>query len=206
MYQLRILVGDGLSAAIYTQTTDVEIEVNGMLTYDREVVKLPPDAKELAARLSTPPSVREVVATSEKQPQQWRYTTDTPADGWFRPDFDDRSWVAGNGGFGRPDTAHASVGTPWQTSDIWLRRKFDLPATALTNPHLRVWHDDDAEVYVNGEKVATLPGAVSGYSYLRLDDTAKTLLKSGANTLAVHVKQVRGGQFADAGLVEVIEK
>ena len=30
----------GLSAAIYTQTTDVEIEVNGLMTYDREVVKM----------------------------------------------------------------------------------------------------------------------------------------------------------------------
>ena len=33
-----------MGAAVYTQTTDVEIEVNGMLTYDRAVVKLPPDA------------------------------------------------------------------------------------------------------------------------------------------------------------------
>ncbi len=30
----------GLSAAVYTQTTDVEVEVNGLMTYDREVVKL----------------------------------------------------------------------------------------------------------------------------------------------------------------------
>ena len=30
----------GLSAAVYTQTTDVEIEVNGLMTYDREVVKM----------------------------------------------------------------------------------------------------------------------------------------------------------------------
>jgi hypothetical protein len=29
----------GLSAAVYTQTTDVEIEVNGLMTYDRAVVK-----------------------------------------------------------------------------------------------------------------------------------------------------------------------
>lgn len=206
MYQLRILAGEGLSAAIYTQTTDVEIEVNGMLTYDRAVVKLPADAKELHARLSSPPSVREVVATSERAPQQWRYTTDAPAEGWFRPEFNDRGWTIGNGGFGRPDTAHASVGTPWQTPDIWLRRTFDLPANALTNPHLRVFHDDDAEVYLNGEKVATLPGSVSGYSYVLLDAGAKALLRSGTNTLALHVKQVRGGQFADAGLVEVVEK
>ena len=34
------LVDAGLSAAVYTQTSDVEIEVNGFMTYDREVVKL----------------------------------------------------------------------------------------------------------------------------------------------------------------------
>jgi beta-galactosidase/beta-glucuronidase len=37
----------GLSAAIYTQTTDVEIEVNGLMTYDRETVKM--DLKRVAA-------------------------------------------------------------------------------------------------------------------------------------------------------------
>ena len=30
----------GLAAAIYTQTTDVETEVNGMMTYDREIIKM----------------------------------------------------------------------------------------------------------------------------------------------------------------------
>jgi hypothetical protein len=205
LYQLRILVGEGLSAAIYTQTTDVEIEVNGMLTYDRAVVQLPADAKELHARLSTPPSVRELVPSSERTPQSWKYSTETPAAGWFAPAFDDRSWKQGHGGFGRPGTARASVGTPWESPDIWLRRSFDLPARALTNPHLRVFHDDDAEVYVNGERIATLPGSVSGYSYVRLDAKALGMFHAGANTLAIHVKQVRGGQFIDAGIVEVIE-
>jgi hypothetical protein len=30
----------GLSAAVYTQTTDVEVEVNGLMTYDRALVKM----------------------------------------------------------------------------------------------------------------------------------------------------------------------
>lgn len=30
----------GFSAAVYTQTTDVEVEVNGLMTYDRKVIKL----------------------------------------------------------------------------------------------------------------------------------------------------------------------
>ena len=34
------LIDDGFASAIYTQTTDVEIEVNGLMTYDRKVVKL----------------------------------------------------------------------------------------------------------------------------------------------------------------------
>jgi hypothetical protein len=35
------LIKQGLSAAVYTQTTDVEIEVNGLMTYDRKVIKMP---------------------------------------------------------------------------------------------------------------------------------------------------------------------
>ncbi len=34
---------DGLSGAVYTQTTDVEGELNGLMTYDREVIKIPPE-------------------------------------------------------------------------------------------------------------------------------------------------------------------
>ncbi len=34
------LVPKGYSGAVYTQTTDVEIEVNGLMTYDRKVIKL----------------------------------------------------------------------------------------------------------------------------------------------------------------------
>jgi beta-galactosidase/beta-glucuronidase len=44
--KLEPLMRDGLSAAVYTQTTDVEIEVNGLLTYDRAVVKM--DASKIA--------------------------------------------------------------------------------------------------------------------------------------------------------------
>jgi beta-galactosidase/beta-glucuronidase len=49
--QLKPLIPNGLAAAIYTQTTDVEIEVNGLLTYDREVLKL--DA-EMLSKLHEP--------------------------------------------------------------------------------------------------------------------------------------------------------
>jgi hypothetical protein len=40
--KLEPLIRDGLSAAVYTQTTDVEGEVNGLMTYDRKVIKFDP--------------------------------------------------------------------------------------------------------------------------------------------------------------------
>lgn len=41
--RLQELIKRGLSAAVYTQTTDVEGEVNGFMTYDRKVIKMPVD-------------------------------------------------------------------------------------------------------------------------------------------------------------------
>ena len=42
IYNLYVLIHKGLAAAVYTQTTDVEIEVNGLMTYDR-IIKMNPD-------------------------------------------------------------------------------------------------------------------------------------------------------------------
>ncbi|MCX6239591.1 MAG: beta-galactosidase [Bacteroidia bacterium] len=38
--QLLKMIKSGFSAAVYTQTTDVEGEVNGLMTYDRKVIKI----------------------------------------------------------------------------------------------------------------------------------------------------------------------
>ena len=40
---LELQRSEGICAAIYTQTTDVEGEVNGLMTYDRAIQKLPPE-------------------------------------------------------------------------------------------------------------------------------------------------------------------
>jgi virulence-associated protein VapD len=43
MKKLEPLAAKGLGGSIYTQTTDVEREINGLLTYDRKVLKFNPD-------------------------------------------------------------------------------------------------------------------------------------------------------------------
>jgi hypothetical protein len=47
--QIVPFIRRGLSAAIYTQTTDVEIECNGLMTYDRRVIKVPEKKLNTAA-------------------------------------------------------------------------------------------------------------------------------------------------------------
>ncbi|WP_276090249.1 sugar-binding domain-containing protein [Pedobacter sp. JY14-1] len=52
------LVRKGLSAAVYTQTTDVENETNGLMTYDRKVIKVPVEKlKQATDKLYTHSSV-----------------------------------------------------------------------------------------------------------------------------------------------------
>ena len=55
MKEMEGLVRQGLSAAVYTQTTDVEGETNGLMTYDRKVMKMPEaKLKALHERLYNP--------------------------------------------------------------------------------------------------------------------------------------------------------
>ena len=204
--QLRLHAGDGLAGAIYTQTTDVEVEVNGVMTYDRAVTKLSPESVAANRRLfEVPPKITHLVPASDRQPQTWRYTTTAPAADWFQPPFDDSSWQSGAAGFGALDTRFAKVGTEWKTADIWLRRTIDLPASPAAAPYLRVFHDDDAEVYVNGVLAAKLPGANGGFQYVPLAGDVRAALRAGKNTIAVHAHQVRGGQFIDVGIADVSE-
>ena len=48
--QLIPFILRGLSAAVYTQTTDVEVETNGLMTYDRKVIKMPADKLNAESR------------------------------------------------------------------------------------------------------------------------------------------------------------
>jgi hypothetical protein len=202
MHRLHPLIGRGLAAAVYTQTTDVEVEVNGFLTYDREVLKL--DAEETARwhkmLFGPAPEFREVVPTSEREPQEWRYTTDKPADGWEAVGFADAGWKTGPGGFGTKGTPAAVIGTEWTTKDIWLRRVVELKEAPTGQLYVRVHHDEDADVFINGVPAASVPGYVTGYYEVPVRRAAAAALKPGRNVIAVHCRQTGGGQYIDVGL------
>lgn len=198
----------GLSAAIYTQTTDVEIEVNGLLTYDRAKIKMDPKRVREAnlAVHRPPPPVRTVLPTAATAETAWRFTTSDPGEGWMAPGFDDSLWSTGPAGFGTRHTPGTTVRTEWSSPAIWVRRTFDLPHDAdLRRLHLRMHHDEDAIVYINGVEALSVKGYTTAYEAFPITEDALRALRPGAkNTIAIHCRQNWGGQYIDAGLDEML--
>ena len=203
------LIARGLSAAVYTQTTDVEVEVNGLLTYDREVLKIDAETA-LEAHRGLGRRIREVVnvlPTSEQEGQKWRYATTKPAEGWMKPDFDDAKWTEGVGGFGERSTPGSKVRTEWKTADIWLRKSVEIPKREWKKPMLRAHWDEDTEVYFNGVLAAKMTGYSVDYGRVGLTKAAREeLAKNRPITIAIHTHQTGGGQYIDVGVVDVIEE
>ncbi|NQU19838.1 MAG: glycoside hydrolase family 2, partial [Candidatus Nealsonbacteria bacterium] len=198
----------GMSAAVYTQITDVETECNGLLTYDRAVIK-PNVAATVAANQGRLPKRKVVVPTSQAKGIPWRYTFDKPADGWFKTDFDDSSWKQGPGGFGTKMTPGAVVRTEWSSDDVWLRREFEMPemkedGVKQDDLELTVHHDEDVEIYINGVLAGSAKAFSTDYEPLDLTAKGRAALKTGKNIFAVHCKQTMGGQCIDVGIVQVI--
>jgi len=192
----------GLCAAVYTQTTDVETECNGLMTYDRAIIKL--DAKKAsAANRGVVPKRNSVVPTSQAKGLAWRYTFEKPADGWYKPAFDASAWKEGPGGFGTKETPGGVVRTVWDTGSIWLRREFEMPEVASEGLSLVVHHDEDAEIYLNGVPAAKTAEYTTGYEVFGISPEALATLKPGKNLIAIHCRQTKGGQYIDAGLAKI---
>ena len=196
----------GLSAAVYTEITDVEVELNGLLTYDRVIVKggvekiYASNNKVIKENLY----INDVLPSSQKNARTWKYTFDNPDDQWFASNFNDAAWKLGAAGFGTKGTPGGTVRTNWDTKDIWMRQKFTLSNLAGIDKDkliLYIDHDDNCEVYINGVKAAIIDGYSSTYTIVKLTGEAKNAIVAGdKNVIAIHCKQISGGQFIDAGI------
>ena len=197
----------GLSAAVYTQTTDVETECNGLMTYDRAVIK--PDVVKIADAnrgvFPPPPEIKVLAPTAQKEAVVWSYTFEKPPANWFSPAFDASAWAEGPGGFGTKGTPGSIVRTEWKGADLWLRREFTLGQEERKSVQLLMHHDEDAEVYLNGVLAAKVTGYTTDYEEFEISPEAKAALKPGRNVMAVQCHQTAGGQYIDVGLIEIIE-
>ena len=206
--RLRGLVGMGLSAAVYTQTTDCEVEVNGLMTYDRAVVKLPVEsvAEDHKSLYRPLPTIKVLLPTAQTSPQLWSYTIKAPGLGWIKPEFDDSAWPTGESGFGTKATPGAIVHTEWKTGDIWLRRSFELDSNTST-----VRRSSSSITTKTPRSTSTASSSPSSRasprptSLVPLTQDAAGAFKPGKNVIAVHCHQTGGGQYIDVGLVDFVE-
>jgi hypothetical protein len=192
----------GLSAAVYTQITDVETECNGLLTYDRRVPKIPAERLLLMNRGEVYRQTMSVLLTNAVfGVPTWRYTIDKPDRDWTSQDFDDRLWKEGPGGFGTATARASIVRTAWTTSDIWLRRSFVLDKECPPGARFYLHHDNGIEVYLNGVLALATKSYLVDYALFDIAPAALATLHTGTNQIAVHCNQTIGPQFVDVGIV-----
>lgn len=145
-----------------------------------------------------------LVNTSETNGQNWLYTTSVPAVSWTELSYNDQSWTSGAGGFGT-SVPNATARTVWSTPQIYMRKKFTATSELPEQLSLRIYYDEDAEVYLNGKLIWSNTGYVQAYQNIILSPEAvKAFIPNAVNILAVHCKQTAGGQYIDAGLAFVM--
>jgi hypothetical protein len=193
-----------LSAAVYTELTDVMTEVNGLLTYDRQP-KAPVEKIKLVNEFQfRAPTYTAVMATSETQGQVWKYTLEQPQEGWSGRDFDDAHWSEGVAGFGNTGE---HIRTTWTSPDVWLRRNFRAGAITpeqIESLVLTEFHQGRIEIYINGVQNFTQQGAnrssEGNYEHRPLSKAVRNaILPNAENVIAVHCHAINEKQSFDAG-------
>ena len=198
----------GLCAAVYTQITDVETECNGLFTYDRKVDQgrpgpggggSGPGLFPAAAASPGPGGHGGKRTCSLALHHRAAIRRLVPAG------FDVSAWKEGPAGFGTKGTPNVTPRTVWKSGDIWIRREVTLPDVRGRELQLRLYHDDDAEVYLNGVLAGKFAGYGTKYEVAEIAEPAAAAIRTGKNVIAVHCHQVRGGQYIDAGLDVLVQ-
>lgn len=149
--------------------------------------------------------VTPVVGTAASGLWDATYTFSQPQGEWMALDYDTKGWKTGKAAFGTEDNPYRS--TPWQDGDIWVRRSFDWPeGTAKESLFLQYSHDDNIELYVNGQQVAATGNGLD-YDLLKEipQDIANTLKPTG-NILAAHCRNNGGGAYVDMGIMKKVKR
>ncbi len=125
-----------------------------------------------------------------------QYTEEAPADDWMNASFNDSKWKTGTAPFSNRKNAK----TVWKSKNLWARRTFTINEIPDRKIYLKLFHDDNVEVYLNGEKIYNCDCWNNTTEYFPVDDAIKNKIRNGKNILAVHVANTAGGQGLDVGL------
>ena len=199
----------------YTQLTDIEQERNGLFFYDRKPKFDAKKLRQITARpaayerrepaAAQPPPVKIIDAKWKvligaqpdgKLSTPYKYLAEKPADDWMKEGFDDKSWPTGLAPFGH---GHGSR-TDWKTPEIYFRQSFEYGGGDLKNGAVVIRHNDNTEIYINGQQIAAERGS-KGYHLVLVTEKLKAALKKGVNTIAVHSHEGGKGQWVDLALL-----
>ena len=127
-----------------------------------------------------------------------RYTETEPKSDWAFADFNYATWKSGELPF---SSSNGNGKTVWKSNDLWMRRKFNLSALPQ-GAMLKLTHDDNVQVYLNGQKFYEAPCCASKPVYLPVNNA---MLRTGENILAIHVDNTGGPGFLDADIVTEVK-
>jgi hypothetical protein len=164
------------------------------ITTDPELAK--------SLEINTSGSRKAFITDAREKPHKWRYTTTKPADDWFAVGFRPPSdWKEGEAGFGT-NVPNAKPRTGWEGGDIWLQTSFLLEEIPKSL-QLQIYHDENAEIYLNGQLVKTFENFITNYRAVDLGSEVLAALQIGRNVVSVHCNSKAGGAFIDLSLHEV---
>ncbi|ASZ13433.1 DUF4965 domain-containing protein [Chitinophaga pendula] len=143
------------------------------------------------------PKYKAILPTANEAAYDVAYTESQPAGDWMQPAFNDQQWKRGQAPFGDDD---AQVKTPWHSKDLWIRRSFTLQQNDLKDLFLKIRHDDNVEVYLNGQSIYNFKGWTHKFAYIPISEVIAAHAKPGPQVLAIHVANTAGGAWLDAGL------
>ncbi|WP_078350801.1 glutaminase family protein [Mucilaginibacter pedocola] len=138
-----------------------------------------------------------VLGTSDETPYSVKYTETEPTGDWKAASYAAADWKQGAMPLGdNPST----VKTPWKGDNIWVRRTFTVAdPSAINELFLKIDHDDNIELYLNGKEVYSKKGWTNTLQYFPI---SKGDLKAGENIIAIHLANTAGGRFLDFGLAD----
>lgn len=141
-----------------------------------------------------------ILAATDETPYNVDYTESQPDGDWSSLDYKPAGWQSGQAPFGDDEK---NVKTLWKSDNIWVRRKFNVKNPGSINElFLKLHHDDNIEVFLNGNKIYDTVGWTNSFKYLPVN---KKLLKAGGNTIAIHLANSAGGRYLDFGLVDKLK-